>query len=52
MNIESELPEDFDQMSDDDKVEALEELLDELQGDSDSDVLKRRMVEELIESYT
>lgn len=51
MNIEAELPEGFDELSDEEKVEELEELKQRLKGDSDSELLKRRMVEELIESY-
>lgn len=51
MNIEAELPEDFDEMSAQEKVEELEKLEDQLEGDDDSTVLKRRMIEELKLSY-
>lgn len=51
MNIEAELPVNFDELSNDEKIEELEKLKADLSGDSDSEVLKRRMVEELIESY-
>ncbi|MFB6144782.1 MAG: hypothetical protein ABEJ98_05725 [Candidatus Nanohaloarchaea archaeon] len=51
MNIESELPEDFDRLSDEEKINELQKLRERLEGNSDSEVLKRRMVEELIESY-
>ena len=51
MNIESELPEDFDELSVEEKVEELEKLEQKLEGDDDSTVLKRRMIEELKRSY-
>ena len=51
MNIEAELPSDFDNLPDDEKIEELEALKEDIEGDSDSEVLKRRLVEELIESY-
>ena len=51
MNIEAELPGDFDQLPNEEKIEELENLKEDLEGDSDSEVLKRRMIEELIESY-
>lgn len=51
MNIESELPEDFDELSDEEKVEELEEIKNGFDEESDSGILKKRMVEELIRSY-
>lgn len=52
MDIESELPGDFDQLSDEEKVEELEVLKQKLGDEKDSDVLKKRMVEELIRKYS
>ncbi|MFB6292449.1 MAG: hypothetical protein ABEI58_03575 [Candidatus Nanohaloarchaea archaeon] len=51
MNIESELPEDFDELSDDEKVAELEKLLEDIDRDSESGAIKARMIEELIRSY-
>lgn len=51
MNIEAELPDDFDNLSSEEKIKELNELEDQLEGDDDSTVLKRRMVEELKRSY-
>lgn len=51
MNIEAELPSDFDDLSDEEKIEELEALKEELGGDSDPDVMKRRLIEELIDTY-
>jgi acyl-CoA-binding protein len=52
MDIESELPEDFEDFSDEEKVEALEEIKDGFDEDTDSGFLKKRMVEELISNYS
>lgn len=52
MDIESELPSDFEQLSDQEKVSELEELLNNLQGSDDSARLKKRIVEELIRKYS
>lgn len=51
MNIEAGLPEDFDEMSPEEKVEELEKLEDRLDGDDDSAFVKKRMIEELKRSY-
>lgn len=51
MNIEAELPEDFDELSKEEKIEELEKLEESLEGDDDSTVLKKRMIEELKRSY-
>lgn len=51
MNIESELPENFDELEAEKKVEELEKLLEKLGDQEDSDILKRRMIEELIRKY-
>lgn len=52
MDIESELPDNFEELSDDGKVEALEDIKDNFDEDTDSGLLKKRMVEELIENYS
>lgn len=52
MDIESELPDDFEDLSDEEKVEALEDIKDDFDQDTDSGFLKKRMVEELIENYS
>jgi len=51
MNIEAELPDDFDELSSEEKIKELDNLEDQLEGDDDSTVLKKRMVEELKRSY-
>ena len=51
MDIESELPEGFENMSDEQKIEELEKIKDGFDLDTDSGILKKRMVEELIQSY-
>lgn len=52
MDIETELPEDFDSLTDEEKVEELEGLKQNFTGNSDSEVLKKRIVEELIRKYS
>lgn len=52
MDIESELPEDFEDFSDEEKVVALKDIKDNFDEGTDSGFLKKRMVEELIESYS
>lgn len=51
MNIEAELPKNFDELSSDQKVEELDKLEQQLEGDDDSTVLKKRMIQELKRSY-
>lgn len=51
MNIEAELPNDFDELSSEEKIKELDKLEDRLEGDDDSTILKRRMVQELKRSY-
>ena len=51
MNIEAELPDDFDELSPKEKIEELDDLEDQLEGEDDSTVLKRRMIQELKRSY-
>jgi len=51
MNIEAELPDNFDELSPEQKIEQLEQLEAKLEGDDDSTFLKKRMVEELKRSY-
>ena len=50
MDIEPELPEDFDQLPDEQKIEELEDLKDRFEAEEESPV-KIRMIEELISSY-
>ncbi|MFB6245585.1 MAG: hypothetical protein ABEJ03_04540 [Candidatus Nanohaloarchaea archaeon] len=52
MNIESELPEDFDSLSEDEKVARLLELEDRFDDSTDEGAIKRCMVEELIRKYS
>lgn len=52
MEIESELPEDFEDLSSEEKVEELESLKQELDTDTDAGALKKRIVEELIRNYS
>lgn len=51
MEIESELPENFDELSNSKKVEELENLLEKVDDESDSGLIKSRMIEELIRNY-
>ncbi len=51
MDIESELPEDFDELSSEEKIEELEELEEQLDENSDADLIKKRMIQELIRKY-
>ena len=52
MEIEAELPDNFDQLPDSEKIEHLEELKDDLDVDTDSGALKKRIIEELIRKYS
>lgn len=52
MDIESELPDNFDELSNDKKVEELEELKGRLDDNSDSGAIKKRIIEELIRKYS
>lgn len=51
MNIEAELSDNFDELSSEEKIKELDKLEDQLEGDDDSTVLKKRMVQELKRSY-
>lgn len=51
MNIEAELPNDFDELGSEEKIKELDKLEERLEGDDDSTILKRRMVQELKRSY-
>lgn len=51
MNIEAELPENFDQLSSEEKIEELDKLEDSLEGDDDSTFVKKRIIQELKRSY-
>lgn len=50
MDIEPELPEDFDQLSDEEKIEELKGLREKFVAEDESQV-KIRMIGELIASY-
>lgn len=52
MDIESELPDNFDQLSDEEKIEELEDLKGRLDEDTDSGAIKKRIIEELIRKYS
>ncbi|WP_414836357.1 hypothetical protein [Candidatus Nanohalococcus occultus] len=51
MNIEAELPEDFDELSDEKKVEELEELEKKIDDTDDAGMVKKRMIQELKRNY-
>lgn len=51
MDIESLLPNDFDELNSEEKVKHLESILDKFDESTDTGVLKKRMVEELIRNY-
>jgi len=51
MNIESELPEDFEDLAEERKVDELEKIRNSFDTGKDSGLIKKRMVEELIRSY-
>lgn len=50
MDIEAELPDDFENLSNESKVEELQKLKEKL-GSDQTDILKERMIEELIRNY-
>ncbi len=52
MNIESELPEDFEELPAEEKIEELEKLKQEIDTETDAGALKKRIVEELIRNYS
>lgn len=52
MEIESELPEDFEELPDEKKVEELEALKRRIDDSTDAGALKRRIVEELVRKYS
>lgn len=52
MDIEAELPSDFDQLSPEEKVEKLEGIKDNFDQSTDGGMLKKRLVEELIRKYS
>lgn len=51
MNIESELPGNFDELSSGEKIRELEKLKQNLDTSSDSGRIKKRIIEELIREY-
>lgn len=52
MNIEAELPDDFDELSDKEKVKELDKLLEKIDDSDDAGAVKKRMVEELKRKYS
>lgn len=50
MDIEAELPEDFDSLSAEEKVSELQELKKRFE-EEDENLIKIRMIEELISNY-
>lgn len=52
MDIEAELPEDFESMSAQEKVEELESLKEKLEDDSDAGAVKKRILGEMIRKYS
>lgn len=52
MNIESELPDDFDELSDEEKVAHLENLARKIDDSDDAGAVKKRMIEELKRKYS
>lgn len=52
MDIESKLPDNFEQLSNKEKTEALEQIKEDFDEETDSGFLKKRMVEELVENYS
>lgn len=50
MDIESELPEGFDQLTDEEKIAKLKDLKEKFEAEDESPV-KIRMIEELVASY-
>jgi hypothetical protein len=52
MNIETELPEDFESFSNEKKIQELERLKMELSDSEDSQALKKRLIEEMIRTYS
>ena len=52
MEIEAELPDDFDQLPDSEKVEELDKLISRIDDTSDSGKLKKRILEELKRNYS
>ncbi|MFB6147851.1 MAG: hypothetical protein ABEJ66_03120 [Candidatus Nanohaloarchaea archaeon] len=51
MEIEAELPDDFDALEDSEKVKKLEELREEVDSSTDAGAVKERIIEELIRNY-
>lgn len=52
MNIESELPDDFNDLSDEKKVAHLERLERKIDDSDDSGAVKKRMIQELKRKYS
>lgn len=52
MEIETELPDNFETLGNSEKIDHLEDLKEEINSDSDTGALKKRFVEELIRKYS
>lgn len=52
MNIEAELPDDFNELSDEEKVAHLEQLERKIDDSDDAGAVKKRMIEELKRKYS
>ncbi|MFB6190764.1 MAG: hypothetical protein ABEJ91_04305 [Candidatus Nanohaloarchaea archaeon] len=52
MDVESELPEDFEELPDEKKVDELEALKQRIDDSTDAGTLKKRIVEELVRKYS
>ncbi|MFB6214083.1 MAG: hypothetical protein ABEJ07_05990 [Candidatus Nanohaloarchaea archaeon] len=51
MEIESELPADFEELDEEDKIKELEQLKKSIDASTDAGAIKERIVEELIREY-
>jgi len=51
MDIESELPDEFDSFSTEKKIKELERLEEVFDEETDSGIIKKRMVQELVRHY-
>ncbi len=52
MDVEAELPDNFDKLSSQEKVNELESLRDRIDDSDDAGAVKKRIVEELIRNYS
>lgn len=52
MDIETELPNDFEEREITEKIDLLENLKQEVDDSNDSGALKKRLIEEMIRKYS